>query len=86
MSSLLLSVVDVADLLGVSRSWVYAHRDQLPAPVRVGGATRWRRTDIERWVDTLPPHDMTAATATGAFTPSRVGRPAHYPRLGVVAS
>jgi excisionase family DNA binding protein len=45
----LLRVTDVAEILdlGVSSVWRLVRKGQLPAPVRVGGSTRWRRAEIE---------------------------------------
>lgn len=50
---LLLTASDVAAALGVSARQVWRLRDRgaLPAPVRVGGSTRWRSGDIQSWID-----------------------------------
>lgn len=39
----------VADYLGICRSsvWRNLHLKRFPAPIKIGGATRWRRADIE---------------------------------------
>jgi predicted DNA-binding transcriptional regulator AlpA len=52
-SPLLLSASWLATLLGKSvRSvWRDNAADRLPRPVRVGGAVRWRREEILRWID-----------------------------------
>lgn len=52
----LLRVSDVAKILsvGVSSVWRLARNGQLPAPIRVGGSTRWRRTDIEALIYRTP--------------------------------
>ena len=53
----LLSVDGVADLLGLSRRtvWKLVSAEQLPGPVKIPGtkAARWRRVDLERWLDEL---------------------------------
>lgn len=51
-SSLLLSAVEVAALLGVSRAHVWRMNSSggLPEPVRLGKAVRWRRCELEAWV------------------------------------
>jgi excisionase family DNA binding protein len=51
--SLTLDVKQVAHLLSVSRRTVYRLLDagQIPKPLKLGGATRWRRTDIELFVE-----------------------------------
>ena len=45
----LLRVGEVAKMLGlgVSSIWRLSQKSQLPSPVRIGGATRWRRVDID---------------------------------------
>lgn len=45
----LLTAKDVAAQLslGVSTIWRQVKRGNLPAPIRIGGSTRWRRADIE---------------------------------------
>jgi predicted DNA-binding transcriptional regulator AlpA len=45
----LMTVRDVATLLkcGVATVWRNVQRGNLPQPVRFGGCTRWRRSDIE---------------------------------------
>ena len=49
----LLTAADVAALLRISRAAVYQLRrkaDELPC-YEVGGALRWRRADVERWLE-----------------------------------
>jgi len=50
--TLLLTVADVAALLGVSpRSvWRMVQTGECPAPLRLRGCTRWRRAEVERWI------------------------------------
>ena len=45
----LLNVKEVATTLGlgVSTIWRQLDQGQFPKPIRLGGATRWRRADIE---------------------------------------
>lgn len=50
---LLLTEADMADLLSVTRG-VVRRLDaggKLPSPIRLGNFTRWRRTEIQDWVD-----------------------------------
>jgi len=49
----LLTVKDVAKMLTVSVRTVWTWRDmgRLPAPVRIGRCVRWRRQDIEKWIE-----------------------------------
>jgi predicted DNA-binding transcriptional regulator AlpA len=50
---LLLTVEDVAELLCISvRSvWRLHSAKKLPRPVRLAGSVRWRRHELEKWVD-----------------------------------
>ena len=50
----LLDARAVAQLLGVSKSWVDHHLAELPRPIRIGSRARWRQVDIERWLRTRP--------------------------------
>lgn len=45
----LLRVGDVAEILdlGVTTIWRQVRKGNLPAPIKIGDATRWRRSDIE---------------------------------------
>jgi predicted DNA-binding transcriptional regulator AlpA len=48
----LVTAAQLARMLQISMRSLYRLRsgNQLPPPLRVGGFTRWRRTDIENWV------------------------------------
>jgi len=50
----LLTVAQVAELLGVSSRlvWLLAEQGKLP-PVRIRRCTRWRRADVLRYIDQL---------------------------------
>jgi predicted DNA-binding transcriptional regulator AlpA len=50
---LLLRADEVARLVAVSTRtlWRLVNTEQFPAPVRVGGCTRWRLADVENWVN-----------------------------------
>jgi excisionase family DNA binding protein len=45
----MLTAKDVATRLsiGVSTVWRQVKQGNLPAPIQIGGSTRWRRADIE---------------------------------------
>ena len=67
----LLIAEQTAELVGMSRRWLWraVSAQQFPQPVRVGRATRWRRVDIEAWVDDLAgaaEGDATAETSSGS--------------------
>lgn len=52
---LLIPAAQVAEALGVSRTtvWRLVKAGKLAEPVRIGGAVRFRRSDIERFVEDL---------------------------------
>ena len=54
---LLLKAGELAGLLGVSRAtvWSWHSAGRIPLPVRIGGVTRWRRAEIESWVEAGTP-------------------------------
>ena len=49
----LLTVKGVSELLQFSESWVWDRvaRGVLPQPVKIGGATRWYRHEVEAWIE-----------------------------------
>jgi predicted DNA-binding transcriptional regulator AlpA len=49
----LVRVQAVADVFGVSvrHVWNLAASGQIPAPIRIGGATRWRASEIRAFLD-----------------------------------
>ena len=54
MSTRLLSAAEVADLLGVPRSWVYEQSRQGRIPtVALGRYRRFRQEAIETWIELL---------------------------------
>ena len=50
--ALLLKAQEVGEVLGVNKStvWSWESSGRIPRPVRIGGCTRWRRSEIEQWV------------------------------------
>jgi excisionase family DNA binding protein len=54
---LLLDARQVAEALGVGRATFYRKLAAgcLPRPVRIGGMPRWRRTEIQAWVEAVCP-------------------------------
>ena len=57
---MLLSDVEVAALMSVSRNTVWRWADRLagfPQPVRIGGATRWRKSDLDKYIADLETDD-----------------------------
>ena len=51
----LLTVEQVSQFvgLGVRTVWSKVSAGEFPRPVRIGRATRWRRSEILRWIDAL---------------------------------
>lgn len=49
----LVDVQSVASMLGCSTRHVYRLSDagRMPAPVRLGSLVRWRKVDVETWIE-----------------------------------
>lgn len=49
----LLSTSETAEVLGISRSSLYGLRyvGDAPPAIKVGSRLRWRRSDVEAWID-----------------------------------
>lgn len=62
----LLKVGEVAGLLGCSGRQVYRLADggKMPRPVKLGGSVRWRRREVQDWIDAGCP-SVRAARAGG---------------------
>jgi len=71
---LLLKDFQVAALLGLTRTSIHRLRNQarIPRPLKLGGATRWRRAEIEAWIEGGCPctEDWEKPRRCGAKTPS----------------
>jgi excisionase family DNA binding protein len=70
---LLWNAADLAQALNVGEAtiWRWASAGKLPASIKLGGARRWRREEIERWVAACCParrewEALTAARGGGA--------------------
>ena len=52
----LFRVEDVAEYLGCCRATIYSRvkAGTFPPPMKLGRAIRWRRSDIEDWLDRQP--------------------------------
>ena len=52
-TSVLLTVKEVAEMLGLSERTVYRLADSgtMPRPVKLGAAVRWRRSELEEWIE-----------------------------------
>lgn len=61
----LLKTHEVASLLGVDRTciWCWYTTGKFPKPIKLGRATRFRRSDVEAWIASRPaPNDGQPAT------------------------
>lgn len=63
----LMTAEELAQMLGVSLRTIWRMRSarQLPPPINVRACTRWKRSDIARWLDLQgrPANHSTRATA-----------------------
>ena len=52
-SPALLDVRQVANMLNCSTRTIWSLRDagKMPPPVRMGALVRWRRADLDQWID-----------------------------------
>jgi prophage regulatory protein len=48
----LLTASESAEMTGVAKRswWRYVSSGRAPAPVRLGGAVRWRRSELAEWI------------------------------------
>jgi excisionase family DNA binding protein len=48
----LLTAAEAAEVAGVAKRswWRYVSSGRAPAPVRLGGAVRWRRSELAEWI------------------------------------
>ena len=53
--ALLLDVTAAAALIGMSTRWLWraVSAGDFPLPIKIGGATRWRRSEVDAWVEDL---------------------------------
>lgn len=51
----LLDAEQTAQYVGMSRRWIYraTSAGEFPSPIKIGRATRWRRADLDAWVEGL---------------------------------
>lgn len=52
----MLTAEQVAERIGMSRSWVTRYPDQLPPARSVGGRPRWLASEIDAWLLSRPLH------------------------------
>lgn len=65
---LLVPAVEAAQMLSMGRStfWNKVRENKLPQPVKIAGLTRWRVSDLRRFVEPPPANPTTTASAHGA--------------------
>ncbi len=53
MNQILLNDKEVAQLIGCGAStiWRWVKAGQFPQPIKICGVTRWRKSDIEQFID-----------------------------------
>lgn len=53
---ILWNIGTVMEVLNIKRTSVYeAIKDKgLPKPIKIGGASKWRKSDVLQWIDTRP--------------------------------
>lgn len=50
MEDELLTIKETADMLRMSATWLYDHKDEIGF-YRLGGSIRFRRSEVERWIE-----------------------------------
>ena len=80
-SDVLLNIQQLADYLQLNHSTVYqwAQQGRLPA-IKLGGRWRFRRADIEGWLDAQARHPVTVPSLGSASGPGSIERLAHDAR------
>ena len=60
--SVLITVKDVAALTALAERtiWRFADSGKIPRPVHIGGAVRWRKSDLLSWIENGCPPCRTA--------------------------
>jgi predicted DNA-binding transcriptional regulator AlpA len=53
----LIGAEEVAHYIGVSKSkvWMLAYSEQMPTPIKLGGRSVWRKSDLDAWIAELEP-------------------------------
>lgn len=62
----LLNVREVSEMLGISERTIYRLSDSgdMPQPVKLGSSVRWRRQELENWVDSGCPKGKNGKRST----------------------
>lgn len=63
----LITTEELAEILGMSKRtiWRLLSAGQIPQPVRIGRSTRWRRDEVQRWIDSGCPVAKNASIEEG---------------------
>jgi len=52
--------------IGVTTLWNLSRSGEIPSPVKVGPrSTRWRRSDLQKWIQSLQPANDTMGVPEG---------------------
>jgi len=64
----LLTVKEVAELLGFSERTVYRLADSgtMPGPIKIGASVRWRKNELDQWIEEGCPANQKTAQNNSA--------------------
>lgn len=50
-----ITIKEVSDLIGFNPDWIYKRiaNNEFPSPIKIGRASRWRRSTISQWKNNL---------------------------------
>lgn len=50
---ILIDMKKITQLIGMTDKWVYSliQKQTFPKPIKMGRSSRWRLSDIEKWID-----------------------------------
>ena len=53
MNERLLTIKEVCKVVGFKKSTIYKFikQNRFPSPLKVGSSSRWKLTDIQKWID-----------------------------------
>jgi excisionase family DNA binding protein len=71
----LLTVAEIAAelKLGTSTIWRRVSRGDFPKPIKIGGSTRWHRSDVEAFVQSLSDDNQESTTPTAVNPKAGLG-------------
>lgn len=68
--SLLISAEQLSELLQLSTRtlWRLVHEGRIPVPVRIGRSVRWKRAEIEMWIEAGCPRNSIPITPARKYS------------------